>query len=162
MSGQSTFSSTYLTADIDDDDTTITVADTTGFPTPGIIVIGSERIAYSQTSATTFYGNTAQPLTRGSSGTDAAAHLEDAEVRTVEGSLVNSAIDYNIAMLSDAAGWTAFITVPLALFNTVKSFAVAPFGFLGSDLQILTIIWGIAFLGMVVAFFIAVIGGRRV
>lgn len=55
--------------------TTITVASTTGFPTSGYIVIESETIQYSGTSATTFTG-----CIRGSSGTTAATHADTTAV----------------------------------------------------------------------------------
>ncbi len=162
MLGSMPFASTRLTANISDISSTIPVTSTNGFPRPGIIVIGDERIAYSGTSNSTFDGNPAQPLTRGSGGTIAVAHSSGATVRMIESSLINSSIDYNLAIIADVAGLQAFLTAPLAIFDIIKSFAVAPFAFLGTDLQILTILWGICFVGMLVSFFISMAGGRRV
>ncbi len=162
MLGSVPFASNHLTASITATDTTITVAGTNGFPEPGIITIDSERIAYSSKSSTTFAGNLARPLVRGSGGTTAAAHSSGAAVRMTEGSLVNNAIDYDLAILADAAGAQAFLSVPTAVFDILLAFGVSPFKFLGTDLQILSLIWGVCFLGMIVSFFIMMAGGRRV
>ena len=159
------YATTHLTADITAAVTTIPVANTTGFQEPGKIMIGDEVIAYSATNGAptpNFHGNIARPLTRGADGTTAVAHSEGDKVRTIESGLINNSISYDIATLSDAAGIQAFLTVPLAIFDIIFSFGIAPFAFLGTDLQILTIIWGICFVGMVVSFFITMAGGRRV
>ena len=50
-------------------DTTITVQSTTGFPATGTILIGTEQITYTGTTATTFTG-----CTRGANGTTAAGY----------------------------------------------------------------------------------------
>lgn len=63
--------STVLDGGITAGDTTITVADTTGFPSVGIITIDLEAIHYTGTTATTFTG-----CTRGFDGTTAAAHSD--------------------------------------------------------------------------------------
>lgn len=162
LQGSMPLVSTYLTADESAASTVIDVASTEGFEVPGTIVIGDERIAYSDTTATTFIGTFAQPLIRGLGETDAEAHSEDSRVRTIESSLINNSIDYNLAVIADSAGAQAFFSVPTAIWNIIMSFATSPFAFLGTDLQILTILWGILFLGMAVSFFISVAGGRRV
>lgn len=68
-------------AGIDDNDTSVTVDDgsgnsidvsSTGWPTSGYIRIGSEIIAYSGRTATSFTG-----LTRGIDGTEPAVHVDD-------------------------------------------------------------------------------------
>ena len=55
--------------------TTITVDSTTGFPTTGKIIIGEEIISYTGKTSTTFTG-----CVRGSSGTTAIHHLDNAVV----------------------------------------------------------------------------------
>ena len=55
--------------------TTITVDDTTSFPSAGKIIIDEEIISYTGKTSTTFTG-----CTRGSSGTTATHHLDDAVV----------------------------------------------------------------------------------
>ena len=106
MVGYVPVASTHLTADISDSATTITVESTTGFPEPGIIVINEERIAYSSTTATTFAGNLARPLQRGASDTGAVAHSDGTTVRMVESTIINNSVDYDLAILADAAGVT--------------------------------------------------------
>ena len=49
--------------------TTLTVADTTGFPSEGRLIIESEVVSYNSTTSTTFAG-----VTRGIEGTTAASH----------------------------------------------------------------------------------------
>jgi len=168
MLGSMPLASTALTTAVTVSDSTIYVSSTANFPTPGIIVINDERIAYSAKTATTFYGNLAQPLLRGTQGTTAAVHsitTSDGRptiVRMVESSVLNNSVDYNVASIVDTAGAQAFITMPVAVFSLIIAFGAAPFRFLGTDLQILTAIWAICFVGMLVSFFISMAGGRRI
>jgi len=69
--------STTLTADLDNSNTTITVAATTGFPSEGFISIDNETIYYSGLTATTFTG-----CSRGYAGT-AVSHDNSASVKLV-------------------------------------------------------------------------------
>jgi hypothetical protein len=154
--------STYLTADITDADTTITVDSTEGFVVPGTLIIDGETVAYYDTTANTFIGSTWKPLVRGSSGTEAVVHSSGASVRQPETALLNNALDYNIALLSDAAGLMAFVTIPLAIWDIITSFIFLPLEFLGTDLVIITILWGILGLGTLIMFFVNLAGGRRV
>jgi len=162
MAGQVDFARTQLTAGIDDDDTTITVSSTTGFADVGMIVIGDERIVYSDTTGTTFVGSLAQPLIRGTGGTEAVAHNSGARVSTLQGAMMNTAADYHIAVMADAAGLQAFVAKPVAFFQLIGSFIFLPLTFLGTDLQILTVFWGVIGAGMLIALFIVLAGGRRV
>ena len=162
MSGEMSFARTALTADIDDDDTTITVSSTTGFKDVGLIVIGDERIVYSGITATSFTGSLAQPLLRGSGGTEAVAHSSGAKVSTLQGAMMNTAADYHIAVLADASGLQAFVAKPVAFFQLIGSFIFLPLTFLGTDLQILTVFWGVIGAGMLISLFILLAGGRRV
>ncbi len=162
LTGQVAGASTHLTADISATDTTISVASTAGFPEPGEFIIEGERIVYSGRTATSFVGNVARPLVRGAGDTTAATHSSGEAVRTQESALINNAVDYNLAIISDATGLMAFIQVPVAVFDTLKTFIAAPFGFLGTDLAIITAIWGIMMLGLIVTIFMMMVGGRRV
>lgn len=162
MAGQIDFARTRLTADITDAVTTIPVSSTEGFPSVGIIVIGEEHIAYSATTATTFIGGLAQPLLRGTDGTDAEAHSTNDHVSTVPGAMLNTAASYHVAVMADAAGLQAFIAKPLAFFQLIGSFLFLPLTFLGTDLQILTLLWAVIGVGMLVSLFISLAGGRRV
>jgi len=162
MAGQVDFARTELTTDISATDTTITVSSTTGFPDVGKIIIGDERIAYSDTTATTFRGSLAQPLLRGIEGTDAIVHSSGAKVSTLQGAMMNTAADYHIAVMADASGAQAFVAKPIAFFQLIGSFMFLPLTFLGTDLQILTVFWGVIGAGMLISLFIALAGGRRV
>lgn len=162
LQGQIDFVRTSLTVAIDDDDAVITVRSTEGFPEPGIIVIRDERIAYSELSDTTFEGSLARPLARGASDTTAVAHEIGEHVATIQGSMLNSSADYNIAVLADVSGLQWFVSAPIAVVSLLGSFFFLPIQFLGTDLQILTYIWAVVGVGMLVALTIALAGGRRV
>lgn len=66
---------TLLNGGINDAVTTITVDSTADFPSAGTITIGSEKITYTGVTSTTFTG-----CARGTGGTSAAAHLDNAPV----------------------------------------------------------------------------------
>ena len=154
--------STRLTADITATDTTITVSSTANFREQGIIIIGDERMAYHHTTATEFTGTFWRPLIRGSQDTDAAAHFTSDAVRSTENALLNDSLNYNIALLSDASGLMQFVALPLVVWDIITSFILLPLSFLGTDMVLLTYIWGIIGLGLLISVFIALAGGRRV
>lgn len=162
MSGEMDFVRTRLTADITANATTIAVASTNGFPDTGVIVIGDERIAHANKTATTFGGNLASPLLRGTENTEAVAHSSGERVSTVPGAMMNTAANYHIAVMADASGLQAFIAKPVAFFQLIGSFFFLPLAFLGTDLEILTVFWAVLGIGMSVALFVALAGGRRV
>ncbi len=99
---------------------------------------------------------------RGLSGTTATAHSAGEIVRTIESSLINQAIGYKLAVITDASGLLAFITIPLALLSMLGTIFTLPLGFLGTDLEFLTYLWGVLTLGMILALGLAIVGGRRV
>ena len=150
-----------MTAAIDDDDDTIPVSTTEGFSNTGIIVIGDERIAYSTIGVTSFGETLGQPLVRGAQDTDAVAHSVGAGVRTVEGGMMNDAVTYNIAVIADATGLWAAVTIGLAILRLLVSFFILPISFLGTDLAIIGVIWWAMVAGMIISLGIALAGGRR-
>ena len=162
MAGEVGFARTPLTADIAADATTITVASTNGFPDTGIIVIGDERIAHANKTATTFVGNLAQPLLRGTQDTEAVAHSSGERVSTVPGAMMNTAVNYHIAVMADASGLQAFVAKPTAAFQLLGSFFFLPLSFLGTDLAIITIFWAVFGAGMLFSVVMTMAGGRRV
>jgi len=162
MAGEVDFARTRLTADITDTDTTITVASTNGFPDTGIIVILDERIGYASKTSTTFAGNPAQPLLRGTQSTDAVAHSSGERVSTVPGAMMNTAATYHIAVMADASGMLAFVAKSVSFFQLIGSFFFLPLRFLGTDLEILTVLWACVGIGVIIALFVALAGGRRV
>lgn len=162
VEGDVNVASTSLTAAIDDDDDTIPVVSTAGFSEPGVIVIDDERIAYSDITATTFDETLGSPLVRGTDDTTAVAHSAGARVRTVEGGMMNTAVTYNIAVIADASGLWAAVTIGLALMRIMGSFMILPISFLGTDLAIIGIIWWAMVAGMIISFGLALAGARRV
>lgn len=153
---------TELTKAIDDDDTTINVTSTDGFPDTGFITILDERIGYADTTDTTFEGSFAQPLLRGAQDTTATAHAVGELVRTRESSMLNDSLNYKIAVLTDASGMVAFIAIPFAFLSLLATFFTLPLGFMGTDLAILTYIWATIALGLLVVIALSIVGGRRV
>ena len=162
MAGTVPQATTVLTADITDADTTITVRSTEGFREQGIVVIGDERIAYHHTTDTEFKGTFWRHLVRGAQDTEAVEHTRGAAVRSMETAMLNDTLNYNIALLSDASGIMAFVTIPLVLWDIMLSFIFLPISFLGTDMVILTYVWGIFGLGLIVSLFVSLLGGRRV
>lgn len=146
---------------------TITVASTEGFASSGIVVLGDERIGYPSKTATTFerssvLGVTTNPILRGMNSTTDTAHLSGVTVRTLEASLLNASVDYKIARIADSAGIIGMVTLPAKLLDLILTFFTLPLGFLGTDLAILTYIWGIVAIGMIFGIGMALAGGRRV
>jgi len=162
MQGQVGYARTHLDSDITDLSNIIHVASTEGFPDVGIIDIGGERIAYSTMTATTFEGNPARPLVRGAQGTEAVAHNEGDQVATPEGAMMNTSMNYNLAVIADPTGMLAFVSVPVAVFALLGSFFFLPLQFLGTDLQILTVFWAVIGAGLLVALTVQLAGGRHV
>ena len=162
MQGHVNVASTYLTANIDNDDDVIPVASTEGFPEPGIVVIGDERIAYSDIDSTNFRDTLAQPMVRGAEDTTAAAHASGDGVRTVEGMMMNTTVTYNIAVIADASGLWGAVTIGLAVLRMLGSFMVLPIGYLGTDLAIIGVVWWCAIAGMIISIGMSLAGARRV
>ena len=162
MVGSVATAATALTEDITAASNVITVQNTNGFGETGVVQIGAEKIAYSTTTATTFRGTLARPIVRGSEGTEAVVHTAGEVARTPEASMLNQSAAYNVAVIADASGLWAAVTIPLALLRLLGSFLFLPLEFLGTDLVIITYIWAVVGIGMIVALGIALAGGRRV
>jgi len=162
-SGQSGITTTRLTDNITADETdSIPVASTVGFNDAGIILIGDEQITYPDKDDTHFLGTTFNPIVRGSADTEKVAHDVNDSARTKESSLINASVDYKIAKITDSAGALAFITFPFRLLDLLWTFFKLPLEFLGTDLAILTYLWGVVVIGMIIGLVVAMAGGRRV
>jgi len=162
-SGQSGITATRLTDNITANETaSIPVASTVGFADAGIILIGDEQITYPDKDDTHFLGTTFNPVVRGSAGTEKVAHDANDSARTKESSLINASVDYKIAKITDSAGALAFITFPFRLLDLLWTFFKLPLEFLGTDLAILTYLWGVVVIGMIIGLVVAMAGGRRV
>jgi len=162
MMGDVPPASTILTVAIDADDDTISVASTEGFPEPGTIIIGDERIVYSDITGNDFGETLGKPLVRGAEDTTATSHAVGAGVRTPEGAMMNTTVTYNIAVIADASGIWAALTIGLAILRMLGSFMILPISFLGTDLAIIGIIWWCMVAGMIISLGLALAGARRV
>jgi len=76
--------------------------------------------------------------------------------------MMNTAATYHVAVMADAAGLQAFLAKPVAFFQFIGSFFFLPLRFLGTDLEILAMIWAVVGIGVIIALFVAMAGGRRV
>ena len=101
-----------LDGGINDSVTTITVDSTTGFPTAGRLMIGTEEIDYSGTSATTFTG-----ATRGVNGSSAAAHSDTDVVFPL---LIFELQSYNAT--TDDAIWS--VKLPTLYYTEINRFYI--------------------------------------
>jgi hypothetical protein len=162
LKGDIPMATTELTANLSASDTVLHVRSTNGLPDSGFVVIGTEKIGYSNKTATTISGSVTAPMIRGYNNTVAAAHLKNDRVRTLESSMMNQSAMYNTALITDASGSLAFVTVPLAVFRLLGSYLSPPMEFLGTDLEILIYIWWALLAGMILAVCIALAGARRV
>ena len=89
--------STGLDGAIDDSQTTITVTDTTNFPSVGAITIDAERISYTSKNATQFLG-----CTRGFGSTTPVSHVDASTVKQTYGAEYHNDLrDEVIAIASD-------------------------------------------------------------
>lgn len=162
LAGEVPFVRTRLVFDINDSDTTLIVASTEGLAVPGIVIIGDERIAYSDKTALTIIGTLAQPLVRGVQGTEAVAHLAGDQVSPLAGGLLNLSMNYHIAVITDSSGIQAFLAKPVAFFQLIGSLFTIPLQFVGTDLQIIMVFWTVLGIGMTISLVLALAGGRRV
>ena len=154
--------STKLAVAIDAEEDVILVESTVGFSEPGIIVIGDERIAYSDIVGNNFTETLGKPLVRGAEDTTAVAHAIGAGVRTVEGGMMNTSVTYNIAVIADASGLWGAVTIGLAILRILGSFFILPISYLGTDLAIIGIIWWCMVAGMIISLGLSLAGARRV
>jgi len=161
MVGSVPQASTVLTADINATVKVIPVESTDGFKAPGFIVIGDERISFSELTATEFDGTFWRPVVRGSQDTTAAVHTAGTRVRSVTGALLNNSLNYNIALLTDASGIMSFVAMPLVVWSIITSFIFLPLSFLGTDMVMLTYVWAIIGLGLLISVMISLAGGRK-
>lgn len=162
MTGSTPTVGTKLTAAVTAVATTIPVKSTTGFPGTGVIVIAGEKIRYTKKTTTTFTQTAAQDMTRGYGPSDAAAHSSGSGVRSQEGALINNVLDVKLAKVADSAGIMKFIAGVDAVFTILVTVFVPHFEYLGTDLAIITYLWGVLAAGFLLFLVLTVTGGRRV
>ena len=116
VEGEFGIAATSLSTTVDKDDTTVVVADTTGFLTTDFIIIGEEYLCYTGKTATTFTG-----VTRGCQDSEAEGHASGVSVYSEGSSVINTLIGFNIAEAMSTAG---IIRVPFMLASAIpRTFA---------------------------------------
>jgi len=92
--------------------TTLTVSNTEGFLKSNYVLMGNEKVRYTNKTATTFTG-----CTRGYDGTEAVAHSANDRVYSPDSGVLNSALGFNIAATGATIG---VIGVPMVAFSFVS------------------------------------------
>ena len=117
---------TTLSANITNVSTTaISVASTADFPSSGYILIGTEIIQYTSTTATTFDGT----ITRGMFGTTNVAHTSGAAISEVQGvaspttigSILFNATDYSNNVSIDSTDTSKVVFATAGVYNIMVS-----------------------------------------
>ena len=164
LAGSVVGASTRLTAAITAASDTIPVGSTNGFESTGVIVIGSEHVAYASKTPTSFTGTVViSPLVRGADDTTAVLHATGEVVRTRQGAQFNSAASYNVVVITDSSGDWAAISTPLAVLRLIGSVTVPPISFIPPDVRnVATLIFGALVVGLLLAAGIALAGSRRI
>jgi hypothetical protein len=116
MDGESGIAATTLSATIDENDTTITVASTTGFLDVDYLIIGEENLCYTAVIANTFTG-----ITRGCNNTEPNDHVAGTRVYNEATGLLNTLVGFNIAEAMSSVG---VLKVPFMLAGAIpRAFA---------------------------------------
>jgi hypothetical protein len=152
--------STRLTANVTDIATTINVNDTTGFLTADYITIESEKIVYTNKTATSFTG-----CTRGYDGTLAKSHNINSKgiypmAYSPESSVLNDALGFSPGAIAATNGWTAIVTVPMNFFSrTLPNVLSFNFPFLQGGFAIIGYFFLAMSMGILVSLAIALLYG---
>jgi len=158
VQGGSGVVNTRLSANITATDTTLPVLTTTDFLDEDYVIIGSEKIYYTGTTANSFTG-----CTRGYEGTTAFGHVEDAYVYSEKAAALNYALGFDIIAVQDNLGWAAIIATPFMFFvRTVPQVLRLGTQLLTGDLAVIAIFVYCMAAGFVITLALAIIGSRRV
>lgn len=131
MGGEYSIVTSALASSIDADDTTITVASTSGFRSADNILVDNELIAYTALTATSFTG-----LTRGAGNSAPASHESGTRVYSETAGLLNQVVGFNILQtLADDGffswgGFQAVVSLPLMFLRAVAKITMWDFEFL--------------------------------
>ena len=121
---------TRLDGAISETATTITVDDTQGFPSTGVLIVDQEKMTYLSTTATTFVG-----VTRGEFGTTGQAHPDNRIVFDTASGVVNEAVSFNIAQtITNSGPIQALITLPGFIGTVIAKLVVWDYSFFYGDL----------------------------
>lgn len=158
MEGGGGMASAAITVAVDEDDTTFTVTSTDGFLAADYFIIGTEKVLYTGTTATTFTG-----CTRGHGGTDAESHAIGDIIYTADAGTVNYAFGFNVGAIADSMGAWTVITVPFYFFTrTLPRLVMWNFSFFEGDMAILAYFFFATGAGFVISMALALAGVRRV
>lgn len=149
---------TTLAADVNAENLTLNVTDTTDFLSEDYVIIGNEKIFYTGKTTTLFTG-----CTRGYDDTVAIAHSAGAAVYTAEASSINYALGFNIVAVQDQLGWAAIIAIPFMFFvRTIPQIMRMTTALLTGDLAIISWFFYAMVAGFIVTLAMSIIGSRRV
>lgn len=123
MDGHTAFASTVLTTAVDSDDTVYVVSSTRGFAgAPNYIILDNEVTVYSSSNDTAFMG-----LSRGATHPSyneislAAAHAAGTPVRSMEASVLDSLLGFNINAVSTTYGTFSLLDFGTAVWSFFKN-----------------------------------------
>ena len=158
MAGGGGVVTTDLAANLTANATTVTVLSTDDFLTADYMIIGSERIAYTNTTNTTFVG-----CTRGYDDTTAASHLVGARVYSPTANAMNNAAGFSIVAVQDTLGWAAIIAIPIMFFTvTIPHIMLTGRYLFTGDLAIIMWIYYAMVAAFIVTLALYLVGSRRV
>lgn len=161
MGGGGGIVSTRLAAAATSTDNVITVDSTDGFLKQDYIMIGSEKILFTNKTVVAPFQFTG--CVRGYGGTDPDSHSIDAMVYSADASVVNSALGFSIAATADSMGLWATVTIPFYFMTrTLPRIVSMNFSFLQGDLAIIGWLFFAAGIGLIITLGITLAGGRRV
>ncbi len=147
MSGGGGVCATQLTANIDDDDTTI-YAVTTGFLEADTLFIEDEEITYSGKTNTSFTG-----CVRGYGTSEADSHTSGTAVYTRSTDVLSAAFGFNIINTSEAYGTMGVVNIGFRFLQRgISELASFNFAFLTGDWVYLRYIGMAIGVGLIIVF----------
>lgn len=161
LAGGGGIQSTYLTSTIDADDTTISVASTSGFLSSGTLYVDNEVVTYSGATSTTFTG-----VSRGTQSTKADSHNSGNTIYTEDAGVINLVFGFNIGTLWNDWGIFAVPVMIVKFFTTTIPYLAQgnmQYMFTGG-LSIIADIWimfGAGFIVMLIFTVLSLFGNRN-
>jgi hypothetical protein len=155
-SGSSSMASTYITQNVSPSDTTIYVADTTGFLDEDNIYIGNEQILYTSLGSDSFGDYLNVPSNgRGYNGTDATAHVitpnNDPAVYNESSDIINESLGVNLSDVVGNNGVNAIWLIPWRFFShALPAMLTMQFSFFSGDMAIVGYMFLACSIGLVI------------
>jgi len=158
MQGSGGISTTELNGAIDEDDATIIVNSTVGFPNIDFIIIDNERILYAGINPPAYDRFTG--CTRGYGGTEATVHSDEAHVYIFESSMINQMMGYNITAVMDEGGILMSIRLGRAILSLLVNAIGIQFTFLGTELALFSYFYMAMAIGLIITISMWIFGGK--